>query len=225
MKPTWLAPVALLAASISAQAAEVSGTVTLTNDYRFRGVSQTSGDPAVQGSIDVGFEHGIYAGIWGSNVNFGDTDNANLEVDYYLGKYGDITEHLSYDATLYYFQYHGYNDGTDIDFWELDLRASYKGVTLLYAYAPDYVNSGDNYQYAALDYSHPVTEAVNLDLHAGYTFGDAFDGSEYKDFSIGVSGSAAGLDLSLAYLTNDVKGDTTDDYDDNTVVFSVSRTF
>ena len=225
MKRTWLAPVALLAASVSAQAAEVSSTVTMTNDYRFRGVSQTSGDPAVQASIDVGFDNGLYAGIWGSNVNFGDTDNANLEVDYYIGKYGDITEDLSYDATLYYFQYFGYNDGTDIDFYELDLRASYKGATLLYAYAPDYVNSGDNYQYVALDYSHPVSEAVSLDLHAGYTFGDAYNGAEYKDYSIGVSGSAAGLDLSLAYLTNDVKGDTTDDYDDNAVVFTVSRTF
>ena len=117
MKLSWLAPAAVLAASVSAQAAEVSSTVTMTNDYRFRGVSQTSGDPAVQASIDVGFDNGAYAGIWGSNVNFGDNDNAHLEVDYYVGKYGDLTEEVSYDATLYYFQYHGYTDGTDIGFF------------------------------------------------------------------------------------------------------------
>lgn len=225
MKLTWLAPAALLAASVSAQATEVSSTVTMTNDYRFNGVSQTSGDPAVQASIDVGFDNGVYAGIWGSNVNFGDTDNANLEVDYYVGKYGDLTQDVGYDATLYYFQYHGYTDGTDIDFFELDLRLSYKGVTALYAYAPDYLNADQDYHYVALDYSTGITEAVNLDLHAGYTFGEFYDNAEYSDYSVGISGSAAGLDLSVAYLFNDVKGSKTDDLDDNTVVFKVSRTF
>ena len=95
----------------------------------------------------------------------------------------------------------------------------------MYAYAPDYVNSDQDYHYVALDYSTGITEAVNLDLHAGYTFGDAYDNNEYSDYSVGVSGSAAGLDLSLAYLFNDVKGSKTDDLDDNTVVFSVSRSF
>ncbi|MDI3324551.1 TorF family putative porin [Pontibacterium granulatum] len=227
MKLTWLAPAALLAASVSAQAAEVSGSVTMTNDYRFRGVSQTSGDPAVQASIDAGFDNGVYAGIWGSNVNFGDSDNANLEVDYYAGKYGDLTENIGYDATLYYFQYHGYTDGTDIDFFELDLRLSYKDFTALYAYAPDYINSDQDYHYVALDYSTGITDVVNLDLHAGYTFGEYYEDldAEYTDYSIGISGSAAGLDLSVAYLFNDVNGSKTDDLDDNTVVFSVSRTF
>jgi len=225
MKLTWLAPAALLAASFSAQAVEVSGTVTMTNDYRFHGVSQTSGDPAVQASLDFGFDHGIYAGIWGSNVNFGSGDNANLEVDYYVGKYGNITDELSYDATLYYFQYHGYNDGTDIDFYEVDFRLSYKGITALYAYAPDYVNSNKDFHYVALDYSTPITEAVNVDLHAGYTSGELYEDAEYSDFSIGLSGSFAGLDLSVAYLFNDLKVDETPDVDDNTLVFSVSRTF
>ncbi|SFG83304.1 TorF family putative porin [Neptunomonas qingdaonensis] len=224
MKLTWLAPAVLLAAS-AVQAAEVSSTITFTNDYRFHGVSQTSGDPAIQGSIDVGYDNGIYAGIWGSNVNFGDSDNANLEVDYYVGYAGDLTKEISYAATLYYFQYHGYTDGTDIDFAEIDLQAFYKDLTVLYAYADDYVNSGDNYHYLAADYSTAITAQVNIDLHAGYTFGDAYEDAEYTDYSIGLSGSAAGLDLSVAYLTNNVKGPKTDNLDDDTILFTVSRSF
>lgn len=224
MKLTWLAPAVLFAAS-AVQAAEVSSTITFTNDYRFRGVSQTSGDPALQGSIDVGFDNGIYAGIWGSNVNFGDSDNANLEIDYYIGHAGDLTEELSYAATLYYFQYHGYTDGTDIDFTEIDLQGFYKDFAILYAYTDNYVNSDEDYHYVAADYSTAITEQINLDLHAGYTFGDAYNDAEYSDYSVGLSGSAAGLDLSVAYLTNDVKGTKTDDQDDNTVVFAVSRSF
>lgn len=224
MKLTWLAPAVLCTASV-VQAAEVSSTVTFTNDYRFRGVSQTSGDPALQGSLDVGFDNGIYAGIWGSNVNFGDTDNANLEIDYYVGYAGELTEELSYAATLYYFQYHGYTDGTDIDFAEVDLQAFYKDFAVLYAYTDDYINSGDDYHYLALDYSTAINDQVNIDLHAGYTSGDAYDDAEYSDFSVGVSGSVAGVNLSLAYLTNDVKGSKTDDLDDDTVLFTVSRSF
>nr|WP_320136622.1 TorF family putative porin [uncultured Amphritea sp.] len=223
MKFNWLASAALLVATSSLQAAEVSGTVTFTNDYRFNGISQTSGDPALQGSLDLGFENGIYAGIWGSNINFADNDNTNLEIDYYIGRYGQITDDLSYDATLYYFQYHG--EDYDIDYAELDLSLSYKDFTVLYAYAPDYINESDDYHYIALDYSTAITNYVNLDLHGGYTFGDAYKHAEYSDYSVGLSGNAVGLDLSLAYLVNDIDGSTTDDYDDNAVVFKVSRTF
>ena len=51
-----LTGLALAIAAGSVQAADVSGTVTFTNDYRFRGISQTAGDAAVQGSLDVAFD-------------------------------------------------------------------------------------------------------------------------------------------------------------------------
>ncbi|MGB3021952.1 MAG: TorF family putative porin, partial [Methyloceanibacter sp.] len=42
----------------------LSATLALTTDYVFRGISQTAGNPAVQGSFDASY--GIfYAGIWG----------------------------------------------------------------------------------------------------------------------------------------------------------------
>jgi len=229
MKFSLLAPAALLVASFSTQAVEFSGSASFTNDYRFRGISQTAGDAAVQASLDADFGNGFFAGIWGSNVDFG--DDANLEIDYYAGYAGDLNDDLSYSLTAYYYQYPGY-DAADSDYAEFEFQLGWKDLALTWATASDYVNSGEDGQYLALDYSYGLTEQVNLDLHAGYSFGDYWedlDVGDYQDYSIGLSGSAAGLDLSVAYLVNDI--DSGNDADsgpfrnDNTLLFSVSRSF
>jgi uncharacterized protein (TIGR02001 family) len=59
---------------------ELSGSATFTTDYIFRGVSNTSQDPAVQPEFDVTYGM-FYAGIWGSNTAFGN----GIEIDYYGG--------------------------------------------------------------------------------------------------------------------------------------------
>ncbi len=218
---------ALTLAIGSAQAAEFSGTVGFTNDYRFRGISQTMGDAAIQGSLDVAFDNGIYAGAWGSNVDFGPGDDANLEIDYYVGYANDINEDLSYDAFIAYYTYPGY-DAADGDYIELNAALYYADFGLSYAYTDDYFNGGLTSQYIALDYSYALTDAVSLDLHAGHSFDDAWDdayGDSYEDYSIGLSGSAAGFDLSVAYLDNSLPVAETNDSDDSTVVFSISRSF
>ena len=61
----------LLLVSGAAAHAELSGTVGVVSDYDFRGASQTSKDPALQGSIDWASESGFYVGAWGSNIDYG----------------------------------------------------------------------------------------------------------------------------------------------------------
>ena len=45
-------------------AVTVTGNVALVSDYRFRGISLSGGDPALQGSINLNHESGLYAGIF-----------------------------------------------------------------------------------------------------------------------------------------------------------------
>ena len=45
--------------TVQADSFEVSGNVTLTSDYSFRGWSQTTRDPAIQGGFDIEFEEGF----------------------------------------------------------------------------------------------------------------------------------------------------------------------
>src|SRR5262245_33083839 len=70
-----------------------SANVALTTEYVFRGISQTSEGPAIQGGFDL--TCGIfYAGVWASNLDWGGTalfgqsgNNAvaNIEMDWYMG--------------------------------------------------------------------------------------------------------------------------------------------
>jgi uncharacterized protein (TIGR02001 family) len=62
----------------------LSANVALTTDYVFRGISQTGNDPALQGGFDASWGW-WYGGVWASNVDFGDGDPADLEIDLYTG--------------------------------------------------------------------------------------------------------------------------------------------
>ena len=87
MKKTLLAAAALaalaFAGSASATTELAGGTLSynigVTNDYVFRGLSQTDGDAALQGGVD--YSRGLfYVGTWASNVSF-----ADHELDLYAG--------------------------------------------------------------------------------------------------------------------------------------------
>ena len=75
---------ALLAAPGLATAAEpspVAGNMSLVSEYRFRGIDQTFGKPALQGGFDYAHSSGAYLGNWNSNVNPGAGFNgANLDI-------------------------------------------------------------------------------------------------------------------------------------------------
>ena len=55
----------------------VSANIGAVSNYIWRGVTQTSDGPAIQGGIDVGHESGFYVGTWASNV---DWDNGSQDV-------------------------------------------------------------------------------------------------------------------------------------------------
>src|SRR3546814_18335337 len=46
----------------------ITGSAAVVSDYRFRGVSQTGEEAALQGSIGVSHSSGLYAGVWGSSI-------------------------------------------------------------------------------------------------------------------------------------------------------------
>ena len=46
-----------------------TANINLVSDYRFRGITQTWGKPAVQGGADIAHDGGFFAGTWASNVS------------------------------------------------------------------------------------------------------------------------------------------------------------
>jgi uncharacterized protein (TIGR02001 family) len=209
---------------------EFSGNVAYTTDYRFRGISQTDRDMAVQGGFDIDFGNGFYAGTWASNVQFG----GSIEVDWYGGYGGEFNEDVSYDVGYMFYNYPSDNSSPDLDYHEVYGSIGYKDATVGLVYSPEYFADTDSFIYLYGEYSYAINEQLNLDLHLGWNMFDddeAFAeflgatgaGDDYIDYSVGLSTSYVGLDFAVQWVGSDVDDDACGDICDDTVVLSVSR--
>lgn len=88
---------------------KLTGGATLISDYRFRGLTQTNGDGAVQGTLNLNSKYGFYIGTWASTIDgSGKTPLLNgygdAEVDLY-GGYTKTFDGLTVDGGLLYYYY------------------------------------------------------------------------------------------------------------------------
>jgi len=73
----------------------ITANVTVVNDYRYRGISQSNFQPAIQGGFDYAHESGFYIGNWNSSISWisdtyaaattPTTVSAPVEMDFYAG--------------------------------------------------------------------------------------------------------------------------------------------
>lgn len=207
----------------------VSGNVALTNDYRFRGLEQTDGGPAIQGGFDVEHTSGFYAGVWASNVELG--GDGTIEMDYYGGYTFDITKNVSGDVGYIYYDYPQNGDITDdFDFAEWYGSVSFFGATVGYAYSDDFFGNAGTAHYVYTDYTHELPAGFGLDLHVGHSSISsqsyfATSEEDYTDYSVGVTKEVMGVTLGVAYVGTDLDSniDSTDKYGNEGVVFSISK--
>jgi uncharacterized protein (TIGR02001 family) len=84
------APAAFAQATPAVEVSPVTANVSLVSDYRFRGITQTNYQPAIQGGFDYAHESGLYVGNWNSTINWISNTTANgikapLEMNFYGG--------------------------------------------------------------------------------------------------------------------------------------------
>ena len=222
-----LAAAALALTALTAQA-EISGTVTATSDYDFRGITQTAQDPALQGSIDYAHDSGFYAGAWASNVDFGDCCDENVEIDLYAGFSGGET--LTYDVGFIYYTYPG---ADNIDYPEIYAGLGWNWLSGKVWYSNDLGNSGDSAMYYEANGEWALPANFGASAHVGYSDGDYWDnayGDGYMDWSVGVTYEISHFTLGLKWIDgSDLKA--ADGTPDNVgssearAVFTVSTTF
>lgn len=222
----------LTASSMAAAEIELSGNVTMATDYVYRGISQTDEDPAIQGGFDLGHSSGFYLGIWGSNVDFNDGDEAHIEVDIYAGV-GGGSGAWSWDVGFIHYDYPGADSSLNYDFDELYGSVGYDfgaaSVTAGVAFSSDFFGSSGDSRYYTLDVDIPLPADFGLNLHYGNQDIDdngAFGTPDYDEYKISLSKSVGGFDLALDYTDTDLSetecfGGT--DLCDSRVVFSVSK--
>ncbi len=213
----------LLAASGIANAG-VSSTITLTNDYDFRGVSQSAEDPALQASVDYANENnGWYVGAWGSNVDFG--DKTDFELDLYTGFAGKTDAGLGWDAGFIYYTY----DEDKYNFPEIYAGLSYSYFKGKLSYTNDYGGDSTSGNVGAfnlaLDASVPLPiENLAATAHIGRSEGD--NGFvDYTDYSVGVTYTVQKFNLGLKYVDTSLPESGSDVFNaEGRFVFTVATT-
>lgn len=192
-----------------------SGTAGLTSDYLFRGISQTDSDPAFQGSIEWRHDVGVFLGVWGSNVEFNDSDQASLELDWYAG-YAGTYGPVGYDIRAIYYNYPGASVARDYDFWELALALTHepvKGLSLTagYNFSPEYFAESGNAHYIHGEAAYTVPGLplpVKLTAGLGRQFIDnnrAFGVPDYWHWNAGFSVDIKGVAVALVYSDTDIE--------------------
>lgn len=173
----------------------VSANMAITSNYVWRGMTQSADSPAVQGGVDLDYK-GLYAGIWGSNVEFGDA-KASLEADAYIG-YSNEVSGFSYDVGFIEYMYPNQSD--EYNFGEAYIKVGYDfevvsvGAAYNLGVETDTIDPTDAWELTA---SAPLPMEFSVDA----TYGDYDEIGAY--YLVGVNKSFGKFDFSLAYTAMD----------------------
>ncbi len=215
----------------------ISGNAAVTSDYRFRGVSLSGGDIAIQGGIDISHESGFYIGTWGSSLEGKINPYGGVELDVYGGWSGEVTSGVTVDVGLLYYLYPNGVKGVDLDYFEpyASVAATIGPVeaTVGVAWAPkqDSLGNDDNlYLYTDLSAGIPNTP-ITLNGHLGYTKGAlappllAGTGDDSGlDYSVGADWAITG-NLTASIMYTGVEGPSINSFTDDAVVFTLGVSF
>ena len=205
---------------------ELSFNLGATSDYRYRGISQSNLNPAIQGGLDyTNNPTGLYAGTWLSSIKWiNDVSKSDdVEMDLYAGLRGDIAHDLSYDVGVLSYVYPGNNLGQVAGFanantTEFYAQLTYKLANIKYSQAVTNlfgtVNS-KNSSYVDVWTTIPVTETLGLGLHVGHQSVENNAGFSYSDWKVGLARDFFAISFTLgvvgtnanqlAYVTPDGK--------------------
>jgi uncharacterized protein (TIGR02001 family) len=142
----------------------LSYNVGVVSDYRYRGISQSAKDPALQGGVDYAHKNGFYLGAWGSTISWikdatasPNTTKGPVEIDIYGGYKGDFGGGLTYDVGLLQYWYTG-ND--------LKKTPGFANANTLEVYG------ALSYNVFTLKYSHSTTDLFGVPNSKGSTYVD-----------------------------------------------------
>ncbi|OYY71186.1 TorF family putative porin [Sphingomonas sp. 28-63-12] len=208
----------------------VNGTATVTSDYRFRGISQTDKNGAIQGSITVTHESGLYASVWASSVDnyvtaAGDYVNgtsagqASVEMDL-IGGFKKTFGGTTFDIGALYYVYPKTKlagDPTSSDFIEpyFDISHTFGVLTAKATvnYAPkqkalslNQIGPSHDNVYLAGDFSAGIPKTpISLSAHIAHSFGPSWltIGNGYTDWNLGASYTWKALTFTAQYVDTD----------------------
>ena len=185
----------------------LSANVAVVSQYFFRGVAQTD---TASASAGLDYELGNFSvGTWVADVSDG------LEIDLY-GSYGfEFDNGFGLSAGFTSYQYTG---DFDTSYNEVNLGASFSFVSVAYSVGVHEVEGGSDSDYDFLS----VTGEYE-GFYATYgTWGQDFEG-DY--FELGYGTSVSGFDVGVAAIINSKELDLETGEGDESLVFSIAKSF
>lgn len=175
----------------------ISGGVAVVSDYRFRGVSLSDKDFAIQPTLTISHESGFYVGVWGSNIaeNPGD----DVEVDLYAGFAGG--DAVTYDLGVTYYMYPGvssFNYAEIIGKLGTTVGPATVGATLAYAPSQDGTGNTDNV-YLGTNATIALPDSP-ISIAGSFGYEDGAFGNDKLDWSLGLTAEVSGFTLGASYV-------------------------
>ena len=228
---TGLASSAAFAADEPAAEVEVSpitANVTVTNNYIYRGISQSNYKPAIQGGFDYAHESGFYIGNWNSSISWvsdaGAAKSAPIEMDFYGGfKKELIAEGFASDIGILQYYYPtsgtiaGYVNPNTTEIYVAQ-NATFGPVTgfLKFSYALSNTfgfasSTGSSYfdltgNYDTGFWGITANAHVGMQRIAGQYYTAQQATASYTDWKLGLTKDfGGGLSLAAAYVGTNVK--------------------
>jgi uncharacterized protein (TIGR02001 family) len=198
----------------------------LFSQYRFRGIMQTYGNPALQGGVDYSHSSGLYAGNWNSNINEGaGFPGGNLEMDFYGGwkkTWGD----WGIDIGAIYYYYPGTHSSSSRAFsptnnksgkvasgnvhnFEGYIGGSWKFISLKYSHAfSDYFSAPNTNgsRYLDLSANYDLGDGWGINGHVGTLYFKNMSKGDYTDWKLGLTKDIGGWVFGAAYVDTNAKG-------------------
>ena len=189
----------------------LSGGAELMSDYRFRGVSRSDEDPALQGNVTVSHDSGFYAGTRATTLSGLDNfrlrdpqfqDLGDVELDIYAGYSADLGGGLTLDGGLMYYAFAGGEGRTDYaePYASLSYLLGPVEATAGAKYAPSQSGTGNEdmlYLFGEVEAGIPFTP-WKLRAHAGRQDWGGF--GSYWNWSVGGSYTLGPAELGARYV-------------------------
>lgn len=189
----------------------LSYNIGVVTDYRYRGISQSRREPALQGGADFVHKNGFYLGTWASTITWikdstvaPNSSKGAVEIDVYGGYKGSINDTFSYDVGGLQYWYAGNNLGDTPGFANANTFELYGALTAS-IFTAKYSHSLTNL------FGTPNSKSSGyLDLSANFDLGSGWSvvphlGNQhirnfgsYMDYSLTLAKDIDGLVLSAA---------------------------
>ena len=191
-------------------ASSLSFNVGGVNEYRYRGISQSRLQPALQGGADYADKSGAYIGVWGSSIKWirDGGGKSNAEVDIY-GGYKFTVGEVGYDVGFLRYEYANNSLTPSANTNELYGAVTMGPATLKYSSSTGNLfgfAGSKGSSYLDLTATYDLGEGLSLAPHLGYQSVKGTGNSKYSytDYALTLAKDMGnGLAVSTAVIGTD----------------------